>query len=424
MKWNKFLVIGLIIISGEYALSFATQVNGGSPASFLEFGAGSRALGMGGAYSAIAEGYDAFLWNPAGLGRPYQTGVCMSHVTLFEDAKLSAVSIAHAFRRPFGLGFSAIQFTMPGATRRDALNNPLGEITDSRTGFLFGFGVQPWEKVTIGTTQKMIRRNVDGLSATAWDTDIGFSIRFNRLRLGFESQNLFGSKLNRDGGYDSLPRTQRFGGAFTAGGFLMSADIIFNKSFSPEFRTGLEYTLFNIAALRAGWDGNYPTFGGMVSSYGLSFDYAILKHDVLGISHRISLRAGFGRSTEQKELARTEWRKEYLAKRIDKNPPQIIISTPSNNCETFGESIDIAGLIQDDNKIASVSLNGNPLERKHGISVLSKTENLPKFKVQDTFFFNEKSSLVIGQNYLIIEAHDASGKTSISQVIVFRKPTE
>ncbi len=40
---------------------------GGSPAQFLEIGAGARALGMGDAYAAVAEGPEAVYWNPAGL---------------------------------------------------------------------------------------------------------------------------------------------------------------------------------------------------------------------------------------------------------------------------------------------------------------------------------------------------------------------
>ncbi len=423
MNWKKLLGFIFIIAGNSISVS-AGNFNSGSPAGFLEIGSGARALGMGKAYGAAAEGHDALFWNPAGLGSPYQTGLRMSHVTLFEGASISEFSAAHAFRRPWGLGFSAVQFNMSGATRRDAFNNQLGDITDSSTAFLLGLGAHPWERITIGTTQKIIRRKVDDISASAWDADIGISARFGRFRLGFESQNLLGSKLERDGGYDKLPRTQRIGGAFTAGGFLLSADMVCEENLSPEIRSGLEYDFFNILALRAGYDGNDPTFGGSLSSYGLSLDYAILKHEVLGISHRISLRVGLGAVADQKALARVEWRKGYLAKQIDKNPPIVIISTPANNHETFGKFIDIAGLIQDDTKVERVSLNGRPLDRKRGISVLPKPEKPADFDVKDTFFFSENVPLVAGPNYIVIEARDSSDKISSAQTVVFRKSAE
>ena len=50
--------------------AFALQNNVGTAAAqFLELGAGARALGMGEAYSAVADGPDAVYWNPAGLAQ-------------------------------------------------------------------------------------------------------------------------------------------------------------------------------------------------------------------------------------------------------------------------------------------------------------------------------------------------------------------
>ncbi|NNN04526.1 MAG: hypothetical protein HKL90_01360 [Elusimicrobia bacterium] len=54
----------LLLAPGARAL----QSNVGTAAAqFLTIGAGARSLGMGGAYTAIAEGPEAIYWNPAGL---------------------------------------------------------------------------------------------------------------------------------------------------------------------------------------------------------------------------------------------------------------------------------------------------------------------------------------------------------------------
>ncbi len=55
---------------GAAAPARAIQTDvGAAAAQFLQIGAGARALGMGEAYTAVADGPDAVYWNPAGLSR-------------------------------------------------------------------------------------------------------------------------------------------------------------------------------------------------------------------------------------------------------------------------------------------------------------------------------------------------------------------
>ena len=61
------LLVGLL---GSAAPARALQTDvGAASAQFLQIGAGARALGMGEAFTAVAEGPDAVYWNPAGLAR-------------------------------------------------------------------------------------------------------------------------------------------------------------------------------------------------------------------------------------------------------------------------------------------------------------------------------------------------------------------
>ncbi len=60
----KVLLAALVLSSSARALQ---QNVGSAAAQFLTIGAGARSLGMGGAYTAIAEGPEAIYWNPAGM---------------------------------------------------------------------------------------------------------------------------------------------------------------------------------------------------------------------------------------------------------------------------------------------------------------------------------------------------------------------
>ena len=67
MKYRFFttlLIFFVIFISSAQSQHFAKY--GGD---FMSTGTGPRALGMGGAYVAVAEGSISSYWNPAGLGR-------------------------------------------------------------------------------------------------------------------------------------------------------------------------------------------------------------------------------------------------------------------------------------------------------------------------------------------------------------------
>ena len=63
-------VCGLLFLAMAWVLGgWAQRTDGVGSAAFLRRGVDARAMGMGGAYVAVAEGYSAMYWNPAGLAR-------------------------------------------------------------------------------------------------------------------------------------------------------------------------------------------------------------------------------------------------------------------------------------------------------------------------------------------------------------------
>jgi hypothetical protein len=65
---NALLAALLLLAAAAPARALQTNV-AGAAAQFLQIGAGARSLGMGEAYTAVADGPDAVYWNPAGLSR-------------------------------------------------------------------------------------------------------------------------------------------------------------------------------------------------------------------------------------------------------------------------------------------------------------------------------------------------------------------
>lgn len=87
-----------------------TGNTGGSTADFLRIGAGARALGMGEAYGAVAEGPDAAYWNPAGLAWIKRPEVSYSHVEMldfFHHDHLSYVHPVGFLKGTVGASFTA-----------------------------------------------------------------------------------------------------------------------------------------------------------------------------------------------------------------------------------------------------------------------------------------------------------------------------
>ena len=74
--------------------------SGGQPGAFLQYGVGARALGMGGAFYAIADDATAAYWNPAGLAYLQRKEVTYMSAPMFADTVLGYM-LAFARRGPW-----------------------------------------------------------------------------------------------------------------------------------------------------------------------------------------------------------------------------------------------------------------------------------------------------------------------------------
>ena len=83
-------LVALLVLASQASSAAET-------ASFLNIGVGARALGMGGAYTALADDANALYWNPAGLSKLEQREFTASHAEMFASTRLDFLRIRRAW---------------------------------------------------------------------------------------------------------------------------------------------------------------------------------------------------------------------------------------------------------------------------------------------------------------------------------------
>jgi hypothetical protein len=304
---------------------------GSSGAQFLQIGGGTKALGMGSAFVAYAEGLDAIYWNPAGLSFNKDQNFSVTHLNYFAEMSYDNV----AYSRPLGegtIGISAIGlFSGDIEITTTGQQEGTGE-TYRADEFAIGisYGSSLTEKFSVGATFKFIHMGLADLSARGWAMDIGAIYKtglLNNLRLGFVISNfgpdmryegddlVFNTKVheNQDaqqqdarGQYLTelfqLPLKLQVGIAFDVMNtenqkLVATIDGINPNDYKETFGTGLEYAYNNSYFLRfgyanifdrgitAGASAQFAQFTDMI----VVLNYGLEIHNYLGDLHRIGI---------------------------------------------------------------------------------------------------------------------------------------
>ncbi|MFA6003238.1 MAG: PorV/PorQ family protein [Elusimicrobiota bacterium] len=252
------------------ALPAQASDQAGSPGSYLDFAGGPRVSGMGRAYVGLAEGADAVMVNPAGLGflRPNVLG--LMHTQTPESAMLDYAGYAQPIYRMGAVGLSFIRLDSGVLPQTDEYNVRVGEFRDVEqtiTG-AYGIAAKPW--LSVGGAFKFSQQSLGGVSANGWGMDIGALAKFKRrYQAGLRVQNVMAPKLGYETASDSFPRLVTLGlSGKWLDRFVLSADL--EKGIGAKqdvsWRLGAEGTFWKVAKLRAGFD-----FGMMEFSIGLGY---------------------------------------------------------------------------------------------------------------------------------------------------------
>jgi hypothetical protein len=303
---------------------------------FLSLGAGARALGMGGSFTAVADDGTSAYWNPAGLGGLKRTELTFMHTTMFGLDKYDYLNCVQPFGKTGTFGFSWARLgiddipltLLPNSNPISASNRPFisSYMQDTENAFMLSYGkrlkASVLKDVQLGGTLKFIYNSVSkaNRNAIGFGSDVGLIWRASFLSdkqepnssdisLGVMAQDFFKTRLiwnttSSPSHTDVVQPNLKVGVAYTrmfpgiSSHALYSIDA--NTRYGLEMRYGVEYVLADLLSLRVGLQGSDFTAGaGLNVSFtkgesGLSFivDYAFLSHE-LGNTHRISIITKF-----------------------------------------------------------------------------------------------------------------------------------
>jgi hypothetical protein len=157
-------------------------------ANFLELGVGARAMAMGGAYVAIAEGVESMYWNTAGLARTVGLSVGYSYSPLYPELDMGMHFVGLAVPLLGGVvGFSANVFTS-GDMLRTTTDYPDGG--DPLFGESFTFNAQAvglhyafnlTDRLQLGFAGRFIQEGIADAKANYVGLDIGALFRTGLL---------------------------------------------------------------------------------------------------------------------------------------------------------------------------------------------------------------------------------------------------
>ncbi len=325
---KRFLI--LVAFFGLLAPAYGQVKVGTAGAKFLSIGVVPRAMGLGEAFTAVANDASSVFWNPAGIAHLKGAAFFSSYTHWIADGHLPAVVYAFP-KSPYGVlavfssgiymgGFEGMAF--------DENNNIVETGTFAYSAVQVGLSFARFytDKFATGVSLKVVQENYgDVTSATTVALDAGtyFYTGFKSLRVAMSLQNL-GADATPRGQYDlwisqgsqivteprdyrsyPLPLTFHLGVAMEVfqrddGTRLTVAGEASNPRDNEEtFAVGIEYLPLPILALRTGYSFNKDEggfgFGVGLNTSNLRFDFSFNDMGQLPDVYRVGLTFHLGR---------------------------------------------------------------------------------------------------------------------------------
>ncbi|MFH1379609.1 MAG: PorV/PorQ family protein [bacterium] len=320
LKSVKVTAAVLSLVGFVAGVSLAGGV-GTTGAQFLKIGIGARPVGMGYAYSAVADDLNALYYNPAGLANQKDRQATASYLSYWQDVSIGFLAYSQQlFKGTFGVGLSYL--SIGGIEKRSLsfvndTNNaagddlPEGKFGASDAALYLSYANKELlgqfvEGLDVGASIKALHQEIDDESANTPALDLAalYQTPITNLNASLGVFNIGPEVKFVDEG-DPLPMMVRLGVSYRMfnNKLLLVADA--DEYFIDERfygKAGAEYKLIEVLSLRAGYQmGMDSELGGMAGlGTGIGFniwniqtDYAFAPFGELGDTHRISISTKF-----------------------------------------------------------------------------------------------------------------------------------
>ncbi len=197
----KLKILLIIILIGA-AQVYAQNKVGTTAAPFLGIGCGPAAIGMGGAFTAVATDPSALYWNPAGISRIGKTSALLEHTNYLVGTSFNYFAGVIALDQDNAIGLSVTDLDY-GSDIVTTVAQPNGtgqtwSASDWAVGLTYSRNLT--DRFSIAGTGKMIMQNIWHESATGWALDAGvlYITPFNDMKIGMDISN-FGTDMQLSG---------------------------------------------------------------------------------------------------------------------------------------------------------------------------------------------------------------------------------
>ncbi len=331
MKRNNLIVAAvlglLLIVSPVYAQEEPGPIVGEagikkvnlSGMQFLKIGQGARAVGMGDAFTAVADDINAIFWNGAGLVHVERFAYQANYTRWIGDTNVYSLAAAWNTRSSRGevLGFSILSH-QPPTILETTVFQPTGtggtvDVSQISVGFLYM--IKFTDKLSVSAKVNYVQEVLFDTKTQGFIVDIGsfFYTGFKSLRVAMALKNFGPDRTVEDRAY-LMPLFYIMGVAGEVYGeksdpsyLTLSAESVYAIDYEQRYHFGAELWLQNTLALRAGWKWNYDlesialgagfkqTVGGR--TFNVDIAYSVLQKEggvsLFGPPIRISVGGAF-----------------------------------------------------------------------------------------------------------------------------------
>lgn len=333
----------IILVTLTSLMIFGFLHAGRYAGDFMMIGAGVRALGMGGAFAAIADDGSAIYWNASGIAQIRDSEVNAMHAFLYNGlASYDFISYCQPLPNEVTIGFNVTRLSIEdipyfdekyliGTNVDQRINNsnlhlpgiPDGKFRsvdnlyqfafakhiryDANLGWLF-FEV-PFD-FYFGGNVKFIKRQIKDNSGDGTGIDLSFMTRtdlatifdieeLGTIALAFNFQDVAGTDISWDTfteHKDEVLFNTKIGVAITQPIPYLQSDVTLaydrDYVYGGSSHFGIDWTYKQRAGLRTGFYDKNFSCGATLKLYGINLDYALINNPV-GLTNRIGMRISF-----------------------------------------------------------------------------------------------------------------------------------